>query len=86
MQFSVVALFAAAAVASVVTETEDSTTTATITSCGPEVTSCPAKSVAPSSSAPSNGTAPVVTSYEASGNRAQIAGAAALAAGALLAL
>jgi len=81
MQFATLALFAAAAIAANVTETDTLTTVATITSCGPEVTNCPAHS-----SASKNGTAPVVTSFEASGNRVQVAGVAALAAGALLAL
>lgn len=81
MQFSTVALFAAAAVASVVTETDLSSTLVTITSCGPEVTSCPAHV---SSSAASNATN--ITTWEGAANKQYAAGAVALAAGALLAL
>ncbi|CUM63390.1 uncharacterized protein PRCAT00000964001 [Priceomyces carsonii] len=85
MQFLNIALLAAAAVvvkAETTTETDFSTEVATITSCGPEVTNCPAESSV--SSAPAN-----VSSWEgAAVGKAQygVAGAAALAAGALLAL
>jgi hypothetical protein len=87
MQFSTVAIIAAA-VASVNAATstviQSSEVILTITSCGPEVTSCPGRI----HSASSNYTAPAnVTSWEngvASNKFA--AGAAVLAAGALLAL
>lgn len=80
MQFSTVALFAAAAsAASVVTETDVASTLVTITSCGSEVTDCPNKHH-------NNDTAPTVSSYEAGAAKQYAAGAVALAAGALLAL
>ncbi|KAK6465576.1 hypothetical protein DFJ63DRAFT_332998 [Scheffersomyces coipomensis] len=77
MQFSTVALFAtiAAFVAADVTETDLSTTLVTLTECPESVTE-------------SNVTPPAnVTTYEGAGVKVQFAaGAAALAAGALLAL
>lgn len=79
MQFSVV-LFAASALAvsSTLTETSFSTEVETITSCGPEVTDCPARnSTVPPESTFTDGAAGVYGNYYA-------AGAAALAAGALL--
>nr|WOG36236.1 uncharacterized protein [Candida metapsilosis] len=99
MQFSTVALFAATAAivnAAELTQTVDSTTLATITSCGgSHASSCPASTVAAeSSSAPAgngttsagNGTSPGVSTYEAGAGKQYAAGAVALAAGALLAL
>jgi hypothetical protein len=79
MQFSVV-LFAASALAAslTVTDVAYSTDVQTITSCGPEVTNCPLTQ--------QNQTA--IPTYSAAANLAQgnfyAAGAAALAAGALL--
>ncbi|CAH2351633.1 protein Tos6p [[Candida] railenensis] len=86
MQFSTVAILASAALvsATTVTETESSSTLVTITSCGSEVTDCPAASTSASNStvAPSN-----VTTWENGANKQfAAAGVAALAAGALLAL
>lgn len=78
MQFSTVAIFAAAAAAvsaaNATTVTDVSSTLVTITSCGPEVTNCPAS------------TAANVSTYVAGANKQYAAGAVALAAGALLAL
>ena len=86
MQFSTVAIIAAAVAsvnAATSTVVESSEVLVTITSCGPEVTDCP---VTHSSS--SNYTAPVnVTTWENGvGSNKFAAGAAVLAAGALLAL
>lgn len=91
MQFSTVTLFAAAAalVAADVTVTEESSTLVTITSCAPDVTNCPARetTAAVSVSSASNYTIPAnVTSYEGAAAKPFVAGAAAIAAGALLAL
>ncbi|EEQ41208.1 predicted protein [Clavispora lusitaniae ATCC 42720] len=80
MQFSTVVVAAAVAAsvsAANVTETDVSSTLVTITSCGPEVTDCPAAS--PSASAN-------VSTYAGAANKQFAAGAVALAAGALLAL
>lgn len=89
MQFFTAALFAAVAVATVVTETDTASTLVTVTSCGSTVTDCPAEAtssaVAVSSSA-ANSTVAAVSSYEAGANKHVAAGAVALAAGALLAL
>lgn len=87
MQFTTVAIFAAAVAsvnAATTTATDVSSTLVTITSCGPEVTECPAKH----SSSASNYTTPAnVTSYEgAAAPRYGGAAIAAVAAGALLAL
>lgn len=77
MQFSTVAIIAAAsAVVSAsanATVTDVASTLVTITSCGPEVTDCPA-------------TAANISTYEGAANKQYAAGAAALVAGALLAL
>ncbi|CAH6718434.1 protein Tos6p [[Candida] jaroonii] len=77
MQFAVVALLFAAVTkaANETTVTDLSSTLVTITSCGPEVTDCPAK----------NETSNVST-WEGAANKQYAVGAAALAAGALLAL
>ncbi|QEO24125.1 hypothetical_protein [Candidozyma auris] len=81
MQFSTVAIFAAAAAVSahknVTTVTDLHSSLVTITSCGPEVTDCPAHH-------PS--TVANVSTYEGAANKQFAAGAVALAAGALLAL
>ncbi|CAH6722494.1 protein Tos6p [[Candida] jaroonii] len=83
MQFSTVALlFAAAVNAATVTETDLSSTLVTITSCGPEVTDCPAKPEVEVS----NSTVANVSTWEGAANKQFAVGAAALAAGALLAL
>lgn len=76
MKFTTVALlFAAVANAgNITTVTDGSSTLLTITSCGPDVTACPY----------ANHTN--VSTWEASANRQFAVGAAALAAGALLAL
>lgn len=80
MQFTIVALFASSALAAVsgTTVVTTSTDLETITSCGPEVTSCPAR----------NETSSTIPTYSAAANGAHgsyyAAGAAALAAGALL--
>lgn len=78
MQFTTVALLFAAAVSAgnVTTVTNSESTLVTITSCGPEVTDCPA----------ANTTVANISSYEGAANRQYAVGAAALAAGALLAL
>ena len=80
MQFSTVVLFAASALAasSTITETALSTQIETITSCGPEVTDCPANK--------GNGTITTASDNAANGafGNYYAAGAAALAAGALL--
>ena len=81
MQFSTVVLFAASALAasSTLTETALSTQVETITSCGPEVTDCPAREH-------SNSTITTASDNAANGayGNYYAAGAAALAAGALL--
>ncbi|GMG55510.1 unnamed protein product [Ambrosiozyma monospora] len=83
MQFSTALIFAssALAVSSVVeTKTNQETDSVTITSCASTVTNCPAKGK-------SNGTASSITTYEAGAptlGSYYAAGAAALAAGALL--
>lgn len=82
MQFSTVAIFAAAASAvsasaNVTSVTDFSSTLVTITDCGSEVTDCPAHQ-------PS--TVANVSTYEGAANKQFAAGAVALAAGALLAL
>lgn len=80
MQFTIVALFASSALAAVSGTTVIATSTdlETITSCGPEVTNCPAR----------NATSSEISTYSGAGNGAHgsyyAAGAAALAAGALL--
>lgn len=75
MQFSTVVLFAASALAASSTVTE--VTSATMTSCGPEVTNCPARH--------DNGTVSSTYSDAAAAQGSYFAaGAAALAAGALL--
>lgn len=76
MQFSIVSLFAASALA-VSTQTSFSTEVDTITSCASTVTNCPAKNTTGSTSIYTDGAAFVGGSYYA-------AGAAVLAAGALL--
>ena len=82
MQFSTVALlFAAVANAATITETDLESTLVTITDCDTTVTDCPASS----SVVPTNSTSNVST-WEGAANRQYAAGAAALAAGALLAL
>ncbi|CAH2355293.1 protein Tos6p [[Candida] railenensis] len=92
MQFSTVAILASAAFvsAATVTETDSSSTLVTITSCGSEVTDCPADSTVAavaSSSVAANSTLANVTTAEAGANKQfAAAGVAALAAGALLAL
>lgn len=77
MQFSTVAIIAASVAAvsasNATTVTDVSSTLVTITSCGPEVTDCPA-------------THANVSTYSAGANKQFAAGAVALAAGALLAL
>lgn len=75
MQFSIVLFAASALAASSVTET--STDLQTITSCGPEVTNCPANNGTISSTVSDAGAAGAHGNYYA-------VGAAALAAGALL--
>jgi hypothetical protein len=79
MQFSTVVLFAASALAasSTITETAFSTQTQTITSCDESVTNCPAKNHTISGSTFTGAAAVGSGSFYA-------AGAAALAAGALL--
>ncbi|KAG0687940.1 hypothetical protein C6P40_001598 [Pichia californica] len=78
MQFSVVLFAASALAASTITSVDYSTELETITSCGPTVTNCPAKNSTISSASTYTGAADVAYgSYYA-------AGAAALAAGALL--
>ncbi|CAI5759830.1 unnamed protein product [Candida verbasci] len=90
MQFSIIALFATAVFVDAAITTVKSEVVATITSCGPEVTNCPAASSAPviveSSSIAPNATAPIanVSTYEGAANKQFAAGAFALAAGALL--
>lgn len=84
MQFLIISsLLATVALGEVLTETEKHTTVATITSCGPEVTDCPAHV---SSSAASNSTIIEVSTFEAGANKAQFGVAGLIAAGALLAL
>lgn len=87
MQFSTVTIIAAAVAsvnAATSTVVESSEVLVTITSCGPEVTDCPAKVytsvVVGNYSTPAN-----VTTWENGANKLAV-GAAALAAGALLAL
>ncbi|KAK6201311.1 uncharacterized protein RJT21DRAFT_120360 [Scheffersomyces amazonensis] len=89
MQFSTVALFAAAAalVAADVTETDLSTTLVTLTECPETVTNCPARVSTSVVAAQNISSAANVSTYEGAGAKVQFAaGAAALAAGALLAL
>jgi hypothetical protein len=91
MQFSAVALFAAAAAlvsADTITATESHSTLVTITDCDSTVTDCPAKSTEAPVSSSSNSTSPVpVSTAEGAGHKQHAAaGVAALAAGALLAL
>ncbi|GMM44698.1 hypothetical protein DAPK24_012730 [Pichia kluyveri] len=77
MQFTSVVLFASAALAA--TSYETATKSETITSCGPEVTDCPARE---------HGNSTITTASDNAANGAYgnyyAAGAAALAAGALL--
>lgn len=84
MQFTTVALFAAAAIAvnaDTVTEVETESTLVTITDCESTVTECPAHSTSAA-----NTTAPIST-YEGAAAKGQYAaGFAAVAAGALLAM
>lgn len=95
MQFSTAAIFAAAASvavsASVVTETDYSSTLVTITSCASDVTNCPARehstsAAAESSVVSSSNSTANITTYEGAAHKQFAAGAVALAAGALLAL
>ncbi|EGV66265.1 hypothetical protein PSN45_003214 [Yamadazyma tenuis] len=82
MQFSTVALlFSAVVSAATVTETDLESTLVTITSCGTEVTDCPA-----ATSSAANTTVANVSTWEGAANKQYAVGAAALAAGALLAL
>lgn len=72
------------------TTTDLSSTLVTVTSCGPEVTNCPYE-VKPNTEAPVYSSSSYVnytnvSTYEAAGNKQFAFGAAALAAGALLAL
>lgn len=77
MQFLIISTLLATLALADVTKTKVSTTVATITSCGPEVTYCPGRNTTYNST---------ISTYQGGANKAQFGVAGLVAAGALLAL